>query len=278
VSPLWTDGALKQRHLVLPVGERISTHEDGTLTFPHGTVILKTFSFDFGDGSARPVETRVMIRRAFGWEFHSYAWDAQSREAQLLDGRLHVELSLPVGTLEYDHPSREECGYCHGPSSAEPLGPRLDQLAREVDYGHTVADQLDALQAIDLFDGPLPDVAPMAAPTDPDAAPEARARAYLHGNCGHCHRPGGWAPPDLGMDLRWDTPTRNAGICDEPTKYYNPWFPFDERVLPGDPDASAVWRRLSARGLGQMPPLATYVVDPDAEAVREWIVGLVACP
>ena len=31
------------------------------------------------------------------------------------------------------------------------------------------------------------------------------ARAYLHGNCGHCHRPGGWTPPDLDMDLLFTT-------------------------------------------------------------------------
>jgi hypothetical protein len=123
----------------------------------------------------------------------------------------------------------------------------------------------------------LPDVAPIVAPTD-DAAPlESRARAWLHANCGHCHRPGGWAPPDLAMDLRWETPTEDTNLC-APTQYYNPWFPLDDRVAPGDPDASAVWRRLSARGLGQMPPLATYAVDPDADVVREWIASLSDCP
>ena len=277
VSPLWTDGAHKQRHFVLPVGERIGVDEQGALSFPTGTVILKTFSFDFGEVGVLPVETRVMIRRAFGWEFHTYAWDREGRDAELLEDGAQIELALPEGPLQYEFPSRAECGYCHGPSSAEPLGPRLDQLARDVDYGHTVADQLEALEAIDLFDAPLPDVTPMVAPTDDEAPLESRARAWLHANCGHCHRPGGWAPPDLAMDLRWETPTEATNLC-APTQYYNPWFPLDDRVLPGDPDASAVWRRLSARGLGQMPPLATYAVDPDADVVREWIASLSECP
>ncbi len=277
-SPLWTDGAHKQRHIVLPVGERIAIQDDGSLEFPLGTAILKTFSFDFGDGDVRPVETRVMLRRAFAWEFHTYAWNEDGSDAELLEGGLRVELALPSGPLPYDYPSREECGYCHGSSSPRTLGPRLEQLAREVDYGGVVADQLEVFASIDLFDGPLPELEPMASPSDPDADIEARARAYLHSNCGHCHRPGGWAPPDLDMDLRWDTPTPDTNLCGAPTQYYNPWFPFDHRVVPGDPQSSAVWRRLSSRGLGQMPPLATHAVDPEAVVVRDWIASLQRCP
>lgn len=280
-APLWTDGAIKRRHIVLPVGETISVADDGTIAFPEGTVLLKTFSFEFAAGdpaSERPVETRVMILRSFGWEFHSYEWDETGTEAELLASGKRVTLALPDGELDYDFPSRAECGYCHSAATPGPLGPRLDQFAREVDYGHTVADQLAAFESIGLFDVALPEVFPMAAPDDESANAEQRARAYLHTNCGHCHRPGGWIPPGLGMDLRYDTPTPDAALCDAPTEYYIPWFPFDVRVVPGDPENSAVWNRLSSRGLGQMPPLATHAVDPGAEAVRQWIAGMAVCP
>ena len=75
-----------------------------------------------------------------------------------------------------------------------------------------------------------------------------------------------------------DTPTPDTNLCGAPTQYYNPWFPFDHRVVPGDPQSSAVWRRLSSRGLGQMPPLATHAVDPEAVVVRDWIASLQRCP
>jgi uncharacterized repeat protein (TIGR03806 family) len=271
-SPLWTDAAHKQRWIVLPPGEQIHAADDGELTYPVGTAILKMFAFE------GPVETRVMIRRELGWEFHTYEWNEEGTDAELLDERKQVMLKLPGQTLRYDYPSRAECGYCHGTANAKPLGPRLDQLAREVDYGGTVADQLDALVAIGAFDGGLPEVVPMASPSDEDAPLRARARAYLHSQCGHCHRPGGWVPPQLEMDLRWSTPTADAEICDEELQYFNPWVPVEFRIAPGDPENSAIWMRQTVRGLGQMPPLSTYETDPNAQVVRDWIAGLEACP
>ena len=49
-----------------------------------------------------------------------------------------------------------------------------------------------------------------------------------------------------------------------------------KRVFPGDPDASAIVARMSARGNeDQMPPLATEEIDPTGIAkVRAWIAAL----
>jgi len=282
-APLWTDGSHKQRHLVLPPGAQISVAEDGTLTFPEGTLILKTFSYaldPFEPEVITPVETRVMIRRSFTWEFHSYAWDEEGVQAQLLDeGESRTLLTSLEGAptiIRHTFPSRDECGYCHGSGDAHALGPRLDQLARTVDYGATVGSQLDALAEIDFFDGPLPAVAPVTNFRDPDASAEDRARAYLHANCGHCHRPGGWTPP-LTMDLRWSTPTIDTALCGVEPEYASTFFA-EHRIAPGDLANSLVWLRVSSRGLWQMPPFATSVPDPDAEVVRWWIEQLEACP
>jgi hypothetical protein len=157
------------------------------------------------------------------------------------------------------------------------LGPRLDQLARELDYAGVVAPQLEALADIDVFDGPVPATTPMTDYRDPDADDEPRARAYLHANCGHCHRPGGWVPPDLDMDLRWTTPTPQTRLCGVPPQYSST-FQADSRVAPGDPAQSLVWLRLATRGAWQMPPVATSIPDPHARVVRTWIEGLDACP
>jgi hypothetical protein len=48
------------------------------------------------------------------------------------------------------------------------------------------------------------------------------------------------------------------------------------RIVAGDPDASYIVARMSARGTGlQMPPLGTEVVDTQGlAAVRRWIEAL----
>jgi uncharacterized repeat protein (TIGR03806 family) len=284
-APLWTDGSHKQRYIVLPPGTRIGLEDDGSLAFPEGTVILKNFSYakdPFEPEVLTPVETRVMIRRGHGWEFHGYAWDEDGVDAQLLDeGTSQVLLTSHAGAptiVRHTFPSRDECGYCHGTGDVRALGPRLDQLARSVHYdGVGEASQLDALDAIGMFDGPVPEVEPMTDYADEDAPDEARARAWLHANCGHCHRPGGWTPPDLDMDLRWSTSLPETRLCGVPPQYSST-FDAEHRVAPGDPADSLVWLRLSSRGPWQMPPVATSIPDPQGAVVRAWIEGLDGCP
>lgn len=283
-APLWTDGAVKQRYIVLPPGETITIEDDGTLRFPLGAIILKTFAYAL-DAAAptvvTPVETRVMIRRAYGWEFHGYVWDDAGREASLMDGAQARRLVALVGgeptEVEHTFPSRDDCQVCHGTGDVPALGVRLDQLAREVRYADGAASQLEVLSEIGLLDRAPPEVAAMADIHDAQASREERARAYLHTNCAHCHRPGGWTPPDLTMDLRWSTPTAETELCGVPPQYGSP-FPAAYRVTPGNGEGSLVWQRISERSLWSMPPLATSVVDPDAELVREWIDGMTGCP
>ncbi len=80
------------------------------------------------------------------------------------------------------------------------------------------------------------------------------------------------------MDLRWQVATRDADICDVPTRYVLPWFEVEGRIVPGEPEDSAIWRRLDTRGDGQMPPMATYFRDPQGAVVRDWIEALDTCP
>lgn len=285
-APLWTDGSHKQRHIVLPPGARIGIEPDATtLAFPEGTAILKTFSYALDPTEPEvmtPVETRVMLRRSYGWEFHSYAWDEAGADATLLDeGQERPLLTAQEGgaptIVSHAFPSRDECGYCHGSGDTRALGPRLDQLARTVDYDGVPAPQLQALADIGMFEGPLPDAAPITDYTDEAAPDEARARAYLHANCGHCHRPGGWTPPDLDMDLRWTTPLADTRLCGVRPQYSSS-FSADYRVAPRQPSDSLVWLRLSSRGPWQMPPVATSIPDPHGRVVKAWIEGLSDCP
>ncbi|MEM7156753.1 MAG: PQQ-dependent sugar dehydrogenase [Myxococcota bacterium] len=283
-APLWTDGAAKARAIILPPGEQLGVHDDGSLEFPLGTTILKTFSFAFDDAQPeqrRPVETRVMLRREYGWEFHSYQWNEEGTDAQLLDDRVLVELPLmregALSELSYAFPSRATCAVCHGSGEGRVLGARLDQMSRVTDYGTGPIAQLEALSSIGMFDRDLPSTTPIANYEDEGESLEIRTRAYLHANCGHCHRPEGWVPEDLEMDLRWTTSLLDTGLCD-PVQYGTPLFPVDHRIAPGDPEQSLVWLRASDRGDAQMPPTGTFIVDPAAAVIEQWIESIDDCP
>jgi uncharacterized repeat protein (TIGR03806 family) len=287
-AELWSDGALKSRFIALPPATTIAVGDDGSLAFPTGTVLLKTFSFEFTAGdpaSRRPVETRVMVKREHGWQFHSYRWRDDASDAELLEGGASATLVLAeqdaTVELAYSWPSRGNCKVCHGFGASNALGPRIDQLNGDHDYGDASANQLLVLAGLGMF-SPLPgapdELPRIPAYSDPAADLEPRARAYLHTNCSHCHRPGGWTPPDLTMDLRWTTPLADTATCGVATQYANPWVDGLLRIAPGDPEVSAIWERIHQRGPGQMPPLGTTRIDPAATVVREWIARLNSCP
>ncbi|NIS37296.1 MAG: hypothetical protein GWN73_42785, partial [Actinobacteria bacterium] len=273
-APLFTDGSDKRRFIALPPGEHVAVLSDGALDFPIGTVLLKVFSY------GTPVETRVFVRRPDGWEAHTYRWNEAATDAVLLDAteEVMVEVELPEGRAVATHlfPDRQGCAICHGFRPQSHLGPRIDQLARTVELPDGTADQLAAFEEIGLFgDAALPPVAPMADPLDAGRPLELRARAYLHSNCGHCHRPDGWVPPDLSMDLRYGTDLADTDTCDVPADYS--LRPID-RIEPGDPDASLVYVRMTADGVDRMPPLGTSLVDAAGSGVvAEWIRSLSGC-
>ena len=279
-APLWTDGAYKIRQLHVPLGKVAVLHDDGELELPEGALVFKHFLLpsDPDDPSTlRPVETRVMIRTASTWAFVTYQWNDEG-DAELLTDGLYVELA----TGPYSFPGREECAYCHGPEGVRLLGPRGDQLERYVEYPDGWANQIDALVEagwLEVEGDGMPDAGVIPDPLDEDADIESRARAYLHSNCGHCHRPGGWTPPEMFMDLRYTTPLEDTNACGVEKRYYNPWAPGDYRIDPGNADNSMLATRPAIRGLGQMPPLGTHAVDEEGVAVvRQWIESLDGCP
>ena len=102
---------------------------------------------------------------------------------------------------------------------------------------------------------------------------EKRVRAYLHSNCASCHI---WAGGGNSMmDLSYGTDLTKMNIVGEKPKHHNFGRADAMLVAPGDPERSVLLQRLKQRGAGQMPPLATNLVDEQAvDLVREWIKGL----
>ncbi len=280
-SPLWSDGALKRRFLLIPDGESIGFAAAGALTMPVGTLLVKEFWLEgvAGDPTSRfRVETRFLVKRCEEgdciepWQGYSYRWNEEGSEADLIDPGSADERTVwkvmnEAGT-EVDHthiyPARLNCTRCHNAVAGRVLGLQAIQLDRPVDYGGIIADQLDTLTAIGVLGGSssTEDLPRLPSSLDPSYDLESRSRAYYHTNCSHCHRPAGERPT---IDFRFQTPLAADNICD--------------KMTPGDGTGSLLYTRDATRGAGQMPPLATDVADSYQLATTDaWIDDIGTCP
>ncbi|XXF78596.1 PQQ-dependent sugar dehydrogenase [Myxococcaceae bacterium GXIMD 01537] len=273
-SPLWSDGAGKERYFAVPDGKTVRIAEDGDWVFPEGSVLMKTFLL-----GGKRVETRLMMRHPDGsWGGYTYEWDEAQTDATLLP----ASKTLQVGGQSWYFPSRAECLQCHTPAAGFSLGPETGQLNRDLTYPATgrVANQLRTLAHIGLFEAPLPGEPSTLVryPVPTEAGPvDVRARAYLHSNCSHCHRPQG---PGRGpADFRFSTPFSQVGVCNVAPQQGSAGLTDPLLVAPGDPSRSVLSARIHALDVWRMPPLGTRVVDAEGAAVVDaWITSLSVCP
>lgn len=274
-APLWSDGADKDRWIALPDGERILIGADGDWELPIGSVLIK--SFRFGD---QLIETRLFMRHPDGaWGGFSYAWNAEQTDALLVPGGA----TRPIfNGQDWIFPSESQCLECHTEAAGRTLGLESSQLNRLFTYGATgrTANQLFTLNHLGLLTPALTDPALVPALADPantNASVATRARAYLHANCSHCHRPGG--PTQSGMDLRDTTAFAEMNACNVPPQLGDLGLGADARLItPGHAATSILVSRMSRRDEHAMPPLSTNRVDTAGVAlVSEWIDGLTGC-
>jgi cytochrome c551/c552 len=326
-SPLWSDGAAKSRAFVLPAGGKIHVKncmpdagatalaecvspmgipngvaDTGKWVFPVGTVMIKNFVFD-----GKVVETRLfmhvdaataaLIQNGTDWVGYNYAWNEAQTEAVVVpDARTHVTFNTGTRTIDWNYPNFLDCIGCHS-AAVGTLGPETDQMNRVVGGGN----QIDAFEAMGLFDGTAP-TQPYAAPLvepyanaalglagpDAGATTDQEARSYLSANCGFCHRPD---VNDQGFDLRYGLAFAATGICNLMQQNGIPGMTTVNLVdlAPGNHAASAMWIRMNTPvpasdpdetdDVGRMPPVASFVVDTQATAlVGAWIDGMTGCP
>lgn len=110
----------------------------------------------------------------------------------------------------------------------------------------------------------------LADPYDPREKLEARARSYLQSNCAICHVEAGGG--NAQMQLEFITALPKMKIIDEAPQHDKFGLNDARLVAPGHPERSVLLHRVSIRGRGQMPQLATTLVDkPAVEMLTEWI-------
>lgn len=277
-SPLWSDGAAKERYFALPDNSEITIEDNGQWSFPIGSVLIKTFLIDNS-----PVETRLMVRHQDGdWGGYSYEWNDAGTEAYLLaSGK-----TKSVGDQAWRYPSRAQCMSCHtapnGDYAAERvLGLETAQINRDFIYpGNLIANQIQTLATIGYFTadpGPHAELAQMPMPSDSNAPLAERAHAYLHTNCSVCHQPNGPGRGDI--DFRYTTAWGNGGYCNTVPGFGN-FGLNDARLLkPGVAGESIIPHRMQRTDVHRMPPLGVDITDTEGvNLVEDWINSVQTCP
>ncbi len=306
-AQLWSDGATKERYLALPGTSQIefdtvvypygNTHP-GHLPgwrFPDGTVAVKTFSLEMERGnpaSRRRLETRLLHfenrpgTQEYGdgyWRGYTYEWNDEQTEAILIDKNgkdrsFTIKEKGGERKQTWHFPSRSECIGCHTMPAKYVLGLNTVQMNKDHDYGGgRVANQLRTLEHLGIFKAPLPkppEALPRLANYEDRSQPlDARARAYLHANCAHCHMKWGGGNADFELLATMDLKATRT-LSDAPRH-----GKFDLKdpglLVPGSPERSLLLWRMKRLDAPRMPRVGSSVVDENgALLIEEWIKQL----
>jgi uncharacterized repeat protein (TIGR03806 family) len=305
-TALFSDYAHKLRTLWLPPGTKAKYSEGAAFEFPVGTIISKTFYYPRATDGAknavlriaeqkeesrdgldlakmRMIETRLLVRRKEGWVAFPYVWNEEQTEAVLARGGDIVPLALhgpkveAVLQIDYMVPDENQCAGCHATDNTsrliEPIGSRARHLNRD-DPWHPGENQLTRMAATGRLVGLPANGVPRNARFDDANEPlDARARAYLDINCGHCHSAKGPADTSgLWLDAATRDPIR-LGECKPPVAAGQGTGDHMFDVVPGQPDDSILVYRMSSLAPGaMMPEVGRATVHAEGVAlVRDWI-------
>jgi hypothetical protein len=258
---LWADGSTKRRFLWLPPGSRIDVSNPDAWIFPVGTRAWKEFLVD-----GTPVETRYLEKvDSERWQSVAYLWRSDASDAD----------AVPEGAADargtaHDVPDVAACIDCHQGSADHLLGIAAIQLETGA------SDALSRrLAESGRLDGVLPEIA------IPGDELTRAALGYLHANCGHCHS--ARHPIARRRELRLTLPVGLSDPLRAPAVLTGAGATMSHvfegttiAIVPGDPRASQIWRRMQRRGdEWAMPPRGTEVADEiGAGVVGAWIARL----
>lgn len=165
-SPLWSDGAYKERFIAIPGDDQIEMKPSRGWQFEDGAVLVKTFALDLHAGnpkSRKRIETRLMTRQQGEWIGYSYLWNDSQDDATLvssagLDREFTIrDKAAPGGVRKqtWHFPSRAECMVCHSRAANYVLGLTTVQMNKVHDYGRVQDNQLRTLEHLGLFKVPV---------------------------------------------------------------------------------------------------------------------------
>jgi putative heme-binding domain-containing protein len=291
-SRQWQDGATAEHWAAFPGVSSATLYATGKpipglvywhnfrVHLPRDAVLLRTLSL-----AGRRLETQLLHYDGVDWRAYTFAWRDDQSDADLVPAEGdEKEVRTGEGKLVWQFHSRSQCMSCHSNQSEYALAFLPEQLNRPGPGGRTqlvALTEAGYIQRADQEGNPLPpfdadSVARerrVADPTDEALPLEARARSYLHANCGHCHSDhGGGSVP-----LRLQFPTPVAGMNAVGVRPTRGDFGLpDARIIkPGDPYASTLYLRMAKFGRDRMPHIGSERPDEAGlQLIAQWIAGM----
>ncbi|MFT4550633.1 MAG: putative repeat protein (TIGR03806 family) [Verrucomicrobiales bacterium] len=280
--PFWSDDAIKIRWFSVPdLADTVGFDAEQPWAFPEGSVWIKHFEIEMTEGdpsSRRRLETRFLVKTEDNVYGVTYRWNIAETDATLVDEageseQLTRTLDGITAQQTWTYPSRASCLQCHTPDGGHALGFDTAQLNLSRPYDSETHNQIDALQLAGYLvsSPPRPRALKALAKAEASAASiEFRARSYLQANCAQCHDGSGV----VNWDARLRTPLDLTGIIGGALND-SAGDPDNRVIAPGDRAHSMLLTRISTRGSGKMPPIASHLVDPDGVAlITSWVDSL----
>lgn len=281
-TALFSDYASKKRFIYVPNGSSIPFDTASVLDLPIGSVLIKHFYYPHADGTSDYIETRLLIRKADGWQPEIYEWnDDQTDASRTVVGgtkSLNVNVGGLVRNFNYLIPNQNQCKNCHAYNAElRPIGPTIHNLNKDYIYPNGIANQIDAWVGLGILDRPNNSNIPSwSAIDDPHVSLNERARAYLDVNCSSCHRREGSAA-NSGFYLAYDNQdSLSLGIWKTPVAAGNGSGGLDYVIHPGHADESILLYRMMADEVDErMPEIGRELLhDEGIELIRKWINSL----
>jgi uncharacterized repeat protein (TIGR03806 family) len=238
---------------------------------------------------ARLIETRLLVRRDYGWQALPYIWNEEQTEARLFRIGGQVELTLASAhrsdeTINYFVPNVNQCANCHETNTSDglglrPIGPKARHLNRDMTYFDQTANQLTYWADHDILDGmpELESVPANFAVGDVSSLTlselDSAARAYIDINCAHCHSRTGQADTSALFLAPDEMVDANFGVCKPPIAAGRGTGHRRYVLVPGQSAESIfVYRMNSTEPDIMMPELGRSSIHHDGVALIErWI-------
>jgi glucose/arabinose dehydrogenase len=299
-SPLWSDGANKQRWIIPPDAAaspaaappgKIAFAASGPYTFPEGTVFVKHFELALDEREPerrQRLETRFLVAGHGGYYGVSYKWNTEGTDAEpVLDSQIEeLDITEADGTVRhqpYFYPSPSDCLVCHNAEAGAVLGVRTAQLNGPLldPVTGTEENQLLTWSERGLLDTAIAPATLDALPRlanieDATRSVEDRVRSYLDSNCSMCHG----VLPDIRAhwDARYQTPLPDQGLINGPLQGEAELPPDALVITPNDPQLSAIYLRDGSDDPDlRMPPIGRQTTDQRyLNLLQTWIQSLPA--
>ena len=227
------------------------------------------------------LETRLLLNQESGWMAHTYVWNQDQTEAYLkVTGHTHKSMAYFINGekkyVDYRVPNQNQCKECHLKSGViMPIGPKSRNLNFSIQYKEKIANQISYWMEKEIVESHMP--LDLIVNWSDEAAPlNAKARAYLDINCGHCHMPGGSADT-TGLNLNLtETENRKIGIYKKPVAAGRASEGMKFSIVPGSPEESILLYRMDSLDPGVMMPESGRKLSHSegVALINDWIISL----